>query len=138
MKKAAVYMDYNEARIIEWNNGDPAVVSIIKHEEPPVDDSLKTSIWSPDGTQKGNNEFTLNHKEMEYQKKYFKQLEDALKGYDEILLFGSGNAKKVLRNQLLENKAFENTLINLLSTDKLTDNQQLAEARKFFMHNSLT
>jgi hypothetical protein len=55
-----------------------------------------------------------------------------LKNYDEILLFGPTDAKTELANILSENHYFDKIEINVMPTDKMTENQQHAYVHSYF------
>ena len=59
-------------------------------------------------------------------------LTDRLKNYDDIFLFGSTSAKDELYNKLKSDKHFADKTIKVKPADHLTENQMVAEVKKFF------
>lgn len=135
-KKAAVYIDQTEARLITGKDGFASFVAKVEsdYESHPRyrGEGSNQARFGTDPYHGSNNEFGKNRQEEELRKKYFHQLHDMLLPYDEILLFGPGQTKKELHNHLQEQSAFRDKNLHLQNSDHRTDNQVLETAREFF------
>ena len=77
-------------------------------------------------------EKALHHKEQQHLGAYYKKLGEAIKNYEEVLLFGPTTAKVELFNSLREDLHFEKIKIEVMQTDKMTEKQQHAFVRDHF------
>jgi len=80
----------------------------------------------------GRSEHSMHNKEQHLQSEFYKKLEEVIKNYDEVILFGPTNAKSELMNLLKKDHLFANIKIDSKQTDKMTDNQQMAFVKKYF------
>jgi stalled ribosome rescue protein Dom34 len=78
------------------------------------------------------NENLMHNKEQHQQSKYYKKIADAIKDYENIILFGPTTAKSELLNLLKADHHFEKTKIEVKQTDKMTENQQHAFVKDHF------
>ena len=79
----------------------------------------------------------MNHnKEQHQQSAYYKKLGEAIKRYDEVVLFGPTNAKVELRNHLKKDHHFDKIKIEVESADKMTEHQEHAFVRNHYSKNS--
>ena len=77
-------------------------------------------------------EHVAHNKEQHQQSAYYKKLGEAIKNYDEVILFGPTNAKQELFNLLRGDQAFSKIKISVKQMDQMTDNQQHAFVKGFF------
>ena len=68
--------------------------------------------------------------------KYFKELSNHLNKYDEIIVFGPGQAQEQFQNHLKEEVQFKNKKVTIDSAEHLTDPQMIAFVRDYFHHKS--
>ncbi len=80
----------------------------------------------------GGSENVIHNKENHQQSEYYKKLGEAIKNYDDVILFGPTNAKAELFNALRIDHRFEKIKIEVLQSDKMTDNQQHAFVKEYF------
>ena len=80
----------------------------------------------------GKSEKLFHNKEQQHLGAYYKKLGEAIKNYEEVLLFGPTTAKVELYNSLREDLHFEKIKIEVKQTDKMTENQQHAFVRDYF------
>lgn len=117
-------MDHVNAHLLELTAGFAATINIglkIKHEE---------NNNSPEKSER-----ITHNKEQHQLADYYKQLEGAIKNYEEVLLFGPTDAKLELFNILRADHQYDNIKIGILQADKMTDNQQQAFVREYFLKN---
>lgn len=79
---------------------------------------------------KGENR--MHNKEQHQQAEYYEKLGDAIKNYEEVVLFGPTDAKVELFNHLIKDHQFEKVRIKVEHADKMTENQQHAFVKKYF------
>jgi len=111
-------MDHSSAHLIEFaieNEESKTLTSAFTHEQ-------KEKTW-------GKNESLMHNKEQHQQAAYYKSLAEAIKGYDEVLLFGPTNAKHEMYNHLKKDAHFSKTIIDVEDANKMSDNQQQAFVR---------
>jgi nitrogenase subunit NifH len=122
-KSLGIWMDHSNANLMEFT-AEPIETKIIEskftHEEK--EQSL------------GKSEHIMHNKEQHQQSDYYKKLGDAIRNYDEVILFGPTNAKTELLNVLRADHRFEKIKIETKQADKMTENQQHAFVREYFSH----
>lgn len=89
------------------------------------------------GYRSTNNEYHKHRREEEIQKDYFEVLENKVKDFDHIFVFGPGTARKEFFNQLNENKVFSSKKLESEACDQMSDNQLRAEVRKHFNNDAV-
>jgi hypothetical protein len=124
-KKIGVYLNYQTAHIIEFANQPletKTIESDFTHE-----DKLET-------LNKG--EKTMHHKEQHEQAAYFKKISDAIRDYDEVVLFGPTKAKDELHNVLKADNHFAKIDFNVQKTDDMSEKEQEHFVNNFFSKKS--
>lgn len=132
-KRIGVWLDHTKAHFVDVSKGLPVVETAFSNKESQV----RIDGESSDGVRLGNNRHTNNehhkhNRERDIMNDYYKMLANRLQQYDDIFLFGPTTAKDELFNHLKGIKHFSNKTINIQSADHLTENQLVAEVRKFF------
>ena len=74
----------------------------------------------------------LHNKEQHLQQKYYNEIGDAVLDFDNVLLFGPTDAKTELFNVLMESNRFGHIKLKVKTSDRLTENQQLAFVNNYF------
>ena len=120
-KYLGVWMDHSRANLIEFTT-DPIEIKTIesKFTQQVKEHSLARS------------EYTMHNKEQHQQAEYYKKLGEAIKNYEEVILFGPTDAKDELFNVLRADHLFAKIKIEVKQTDKMTENQQRAFVREHF------
>ena len=117
-------MDHSNAHLMEFTT-DPITTTIISsrftHREK------EHSI--------GKSENGMHQKEQHEQSEYYKKISEAIKNYQEVLLFGPTNAKTELLNLLKADHHFEKIKLETKDADKMTQNEQHAFVRDYFSHH---
>lgn len=132
-KKVGVWLDHSQAHFIDFTKGSASIETAYSDKETQV----RFAGEHGTGTQMGNNRSTnsehhQHNREQENMHEYYNMLAGRLKNYDDIFLFGSTTAKDELYNKLKVDKHFAEKSITVKPADHLTENQMVAEARKFF------
>jgi len=121
-KKLGIWIDHSSAHLIEFTT-EPIetkiIVSKFTHE-----DKVNSLV--------SNGEKLMHKKEQHRQSEYYKELSEAIKKYEEVLLFGPTEAKVELFNILRADHKFAKIKIEIKQTDKMTENQQHAFVREYF------
>lgn len=117
-----IWMDNSTAHIIEL--GQETTETGIIH-------SKFTHEEREQSLSKGENR--MHNKEQQLQTEYYKELGEIIKNYEEVILFGPTNAKVELMNVLKEDHHFDNIKIDVKSADKMTENQQVAFVKDYFL-----
>jgi stalled ribosome rescue protein Dom34 len=121
IKKLGIWMDHSMANLMEFTT-----------------DAIQTKTIHSDTSQHGKNsdfgknENLMHNKEQHQQSEYFKKLGEAIKNYDEVILFGPTTAKAQLLNLLAEDQRFSKIKIEVKQTDKMTGNQQHTFIKEHF------
>jgi hypothetical protein len=135
-KKVAVFLDEAKAQFIFLREGFAALGDTIKNQFDAHPrhrgEGSNQARFGTDPYHGSNNEFRKHRQEEAARKAFFQELTAILKGFDEILLFGPGEAKKELRNQLHEQQVFQGKIIHLQNSDYLSDKQLLELVREYF------
>jgi hypothetical protein len=134
--KMAVFIDHAKAQFITFENGiakfDESIESGKETHPRERGQGSNQTRFGTDPYQGSNNEYSKNMQSCELMKVYFHQIKNKLTPYQDILLFGAGQAKKELHNYLVEQSAFRDKNINLQNSDYLTENQLLENVRNYF------
>ncbi len=120
-KKLGIWMDHSNAHLMEFTstgNDEKVVDSVLTHPEK------EHSV--------GSSENVIHNKEQHKQSEFYRKLGDAIKNYDEVILFGPTNAKAELFNTLKADHNFEKIKIEVQQADKMTENQQHAFVKEYF------
>ena len=120
-KKLGIWMDHSNAHLMEFTstNGEEMVeASALTHQ------GKEHSV--------GSSENVIHNKEQHQQTDFYKKLGEAIKNYDEVVLFGPTNAKAELFNTLKTDHHFEKIKIEVQQADKMTENQQHAFVKEYF------
>ena len=74
----------------------------------------------------------MHNKEQQQQAAYYKALGEAIKDYDDVLLFGPTDAKAELLNILKTDTHFSKIKFETVQAEKMTENQEKAYVKKYF------
>jgi stalled ribosome rescue protein Dom34 len=121
VKRLGIWMDHSSAHLTEYSN-DPVAIKIItsKFTHEDKEHSLV----------KG--ESLMHKKEQHKHAEYYKEIGEAIKDYDEVILFGPTDAKVELYNILRSDHLFSGIKIETKQADKMTEYQQHAFIKEYF------
>ena len=117
-----IWLDHTNAHLIEYSSD--VMTTQFLH-------SKFTQQDREEGARKS--EHLMHNKEQHEQAAFYKLLGESIKKYEEVILFGPTDAKVELLNYLRRDHLFEKIRIDLLPSDKLTENQQHAFVKKHFL-----
>jgi hypothetical protein len=123
-KKLGIWMDHANAHLMEFTTDTIETKEVgSKFTDEAVDQDLS----------KG--ESLMHNREQHEESAYYKELGKEISNYDDVLLFGPTDAKIELFNLLRANSHFEKIKIEVKQADKMTDNQQHAFVKDYFLAN---
>jgi hypothetical protein len=111
-KQLAVWMDHSTAILMEHANGTITE----KHIGADLTEEEKNH-----SERKG--EKFVHHKEQQHASIFYKKLGEAIRPYQEVLLFGPTDAKNELLNILKADHLFDNIKFEVKNSDKMTPPQ---------------
>jgi len=123
-KKLGIWMDHASAHLMEFTT-----------------DTVETKAMGSKFTNEAENadaskgESLMHNKEQHEESVYYKELGKEILNYDNVLLFGPTDAKVELFNLLRADSHFEKIKIEVMQADKMTDNQQHAFVKEYFVGN---
>ena len=117
----AIFMDNASAHIMELNQGTITTKTI---------DSKFTHEMREQALSRSEN--VMHEKEQQHQASYYESLDNVIKVYSEVLIFGPTNAKLELHNLLKKDKHFDDIKIEVKSSDKMNEAQQEAFVKDHF------
>lgn len=120
-KNIGIWMDHSQAHLMEVTGND-IVSKVIRSEFTHA--SKERSLFK--------NENLMHNKEQHEQHSYYKKISEGIQHASEIVVFGPTTAKSELANLLKEDQHFKDVKIDVVSTDKLTENQQCDYVRTHF------
>ncbi|HQZ24769.1 MAG TPA: hypothetical protein PLD18_05665 [Flavobacterium sp.] len=120
-KKLGIWMDYSTANLIEYKLDSYEIKSI----NSGFSNQEKNEVLD-------NSKSLINNNENQQLSNYFRRIGEQIKEYNELVLFGSTNAKIELHAILKEEKPFQNIKIEIKNTDKMTDNQKKYFVKSYF------
>ena len=123
-KKLGIWMDHASAHLTAITD-EPIQTTIIesKFTHEAKENSLSKS------------ENLMHNKEQHRQSEYYKKLGEAIRQYEDVILFGPTDAKSELLNVLRGDHLFAKIKIEIKQADKMTEKQQHAFVRDHFSSN---
>lgn len=119
-------MDHSSAHLMEFTT-DPITTEIISSKFTHQDKEHSLS----------KSENLMHNKEQNQHSAYYKRLGEAIKNYEDVIIFGPTNAKSELLNILKADHNFENIKLEIEQADKMTQNQQHAFVKDYFSRREL-
>lgn len=115
-KYAGVWLDHENAIIVDANKGEFGITTKVKSHPH----------------HSGGSEQAHHHAAKSALEKYYQAVTKLLADYDEILLFGPGQAQEELYNQLIQDKHYSGKKLHIDTAQHLTDPQLVARVRTFY------
>jgi len=121
IKQLGIWMDHSNAFLMELKN-DTILTNCVVSELS--DHESEFNFY------KG--EKLIHKKQQHLQLSYYKKLGDIIKKYQEVVLFGPTDAKNELINLLKTDHLFEDIKIEVINSDKMTEDQMQTFVREYF------
>ena len=112
VKQLGIWMDNSQAHLIEFASDSEETETVTS--DFSYDDKAETLQRS---------EYTMHNKEQQKQGTYYKNLSKIIKNFDEVILFGSTNAKSELYNILKDDHQFADIKIEVQTTNIMSDKE---------------
>lgn len=122
-KRLGIWMDHSIAHLMEFTN---------KHFEIKTIESKLTNEVQKENL--SNSESLMHNKKKGLLLDYYKKLSEAIKDYEQVILFGPTNAKIEFFDLLSEDIRFLKIKFEIKNTDQMTENQQQAFVQEYFSH----
>jgi hypothetical protein len=120
-KQIGVWMDHSRAQVMPLTGNTISTIQI----DSSFDHEKKITALT-------KSEHIMHNKENHEQAGYYDKISKALEGYHEILLFGPTDAKNELGNIIKNDQRFAESLIDIKSSDKLSENEMQLFTKKHF------
>jgi len=121
IKQLGIWMDHSNAFLMELKNDTIITNSVVSELS---DHESEFNFY------KG--EKLIHKKQQHLQLSYYKKLGDIIKKYQEVVLFGPTDAKNELINLLKTDHLFEDIKIEVINSDKMTEDQMQTFVREYF------
>jgi hypothetical protein len=132
-RKIGIWLDHAQAHFIDFSKGPVIIETAYSNRQSQGQLRGETNGGEQTGHVRASmNENHINNRDKGILQDYYKMLSDRLKNYDDIFLFGSSTAKDELFNKLKIDKQFAEKNIQVKQSGFLTENQMIAEVRKYF------
>jgi stalled ribosome rescue protein Dom34 len=121
-KRLGVWVDYTDAHLMEFKTDIielNTIESTFTHQEKIEEENKRKR----------------QAKEKRKHAKFYKDLSETIKYYDEVVIFGPNESKNELVNILRSDDEFSNIIIEVKDTDKLNENQQNNFVKEHFLKN---
>ena len=121
IKQFGIWMDHSNAYLLELINDTIETERVVSELSDP---EAEFNFY------KG--EKLINKKERHLQLKYYKNLGEIIKKYQEVVLFGPTDAKIELLNLLKTDHLFEKIKTEAINSGKMTESQMHTFVREYF------
>ena len=121
IKQLGIWMDHSNAYLLEVLNDTIETERVVSELSDP---EAEFNFY------KG--EKLINKKERHLQLKYYKNLGEIIKKYQEVVLFGPTDAKSELLNLLKTDHLFEKIKTEAINSGKMTESQMHTFVREYF------
>jgi len=131
-KLFGLWVDHEKAIIVSLIDGSHKVT----HVESDIEGRFRLKGGSrsntPYGIQSATSESKRDFRYSKHLNIYFQHIIDLLKEAKQIYIFGPGEAKFELKKKIEKNNVFLDKISDIETTDKLTEPQIIAKAKKYF------
>jgi hypothetical protein len=117
-KNLGIWMDHSTANLIDINSKYEYRSIVSKFTSETKEKALNRS------------ESLMHNKRQQMHEEFYEKIGAEILKFNHVLLFGPTNAKVELHNYLNKNLHFKNIKIDIESSDKITDNKQVAFVKK--------
>lgn len=122
-KRLGIWMDHSIAHLMEFTNKHFEVKTIESKLTNEVNKEILSTSESP-----------IQNKTKVLLLDYYKKLSEAIKDYEQVILFGPTNAKIEFFDLLSEDIRFLKIKFEIKNTDEMTENQQQDFVQEYFSH----
>lgn len=123
-KRLGIWMNHSDAHLMEFKT-DIIEMNTIE----------STFAHQENAEEAEANERKKQTLEKKKRAKFYKDLSETIKYYDEVVIFGPKNGKNKLVDLLESDSKFANIKIEVMDADNLTENQQHIFVKEHFLKN---
>ncbi|TAK39565.1 MAG: hypothetical protein EPO28_10700 [Saprospiraceae bacterium] len=133
-KQIGIWLDLKEAFLIELQDGkESGIRKITSNIDTSHAKGGAPSGGRQGGTFIGGSEKEHNRRRQQQEVKYFDEIMKAIEDAGEVYVFGPGEAKNgLLHNIKVHRKQFHAHLMAVDTADYLTENQMVAQVKRYF------
>lgn len=129
--QTGIWLDRRQAFLMNFQNGNETINNIKSNiEDYHVVGGARSK--TPYGPMDVVSEKKALERQKNQLKQYFQEILTAIKGTDELYLFGPAETKLKLLEVINKNKALKFTVFKTESADSMTEGRMIAQARKAF------
>lgn len=132
MKKAGIWVDQKEAKVITLNEGTEEIETIYSQIETRERIPGESKIYGRFGRQYLNDEKTKELKIDAQLKRYLNEVIQTLEDKDELMIFGPGKTKNELKKLIQNHPEMSARLKEIKIAKQMTENQKVAYVKGFF------
>jgi stalled ribosome rescue protein Dom34 len=131
-RKTGIWIDTKRAVIVNLSKGEPEV-SVIESEINSRERIPGEGKWfARFGQQFINFEKRKQRRRQHEIKLYAKNVKDAVKDTEELVVFGPGMMKNELEKVMHDDPALQHTIKHVRTADSMTENQMVAWVKDYF------
>lgn len=131
-KKRGIWIDHRKAIIVTLVGETPKLQKILSNVEKHVRASGGSRSSATYGPQDVFAEDRVNRKYMHHLESYYDEVTDVIRDSEAIFIFGPGETKHELCKHIEKSKELSKRVVNVETTDKMTDRQVAAKVKKYF------
>jgi hypothetical protein len=132
MKKAGIWLDQKEAKVITLNEGAEEIKTIYSQIETRERIPGESRTYTRFGKQYFSDEKTKELKLDLHLKRYLNEVIQTLEDKDELMIFGPGKTKKELEKLIRNHPGMYARLKEIRIAKQMTENQKVAYVKDFF------
>ena len=130
--KVGIWIDHKKAVIVSAS-ADRVTTKTLKSElGPHARYSSRAGYPTSDGPQEGRGEKKYEERYGQSLDRYYDEVISQLGQPEALLIFGPGEAKLQLKERLSRSKALSEHIVEIETTDKLTDPQIVAKVKEHY------
>lgn len=127
-----IWIDTSKAIIVKLSNNNCTVKTVESNIETRERVAGETKKFGRFAGQYITYEKNRQNKKMELTHLFLKNLTKEIQDAEALVLLGPANMKKLFAKEILKNMQIANKLIEVQSSDSMTENQLVARIKKFY------
>ena len=130
--KVGIWIDHRKAIMVFASSGHVTAKTVESDIGPHVRYSDRASYPTPDSAKAGRGEKKYAERNRQYLDRYYDEVISQMGQPEALLIFGPGEAKLQLKERLSHSKALSELVVEIESTDKLTDHEIVARVTQHY------
>lgn len=130
--RVGIWIDHKKAVIVSASADGVTAKTLESEVEPHAHYSGRAAYPMPEGSHAGGGEKKYENRYGEHLDRYYDEVITQLGQPEALLIFGPGEAKLQLKERLKLSKAGSERIIEIATTDKLTDPQIIAKVKEHY------